>query len=252
MYRLAKNKYRRFRNEYNESKLQQSSKHYKKVTNFYINQHKWKNANKLRQLHTRRPKEYWRYLNSLSKNKSSGKSPSLQEFIEHFRNINVSERNEDFVFEQSGYDSENADHILNSPITESDITEAINGLKLGKSHGYDEILNEHIKSTKSLFMPLYVKLFNIIFDTGILPDVWLEGKIRPIYKNKGDRLNPDNYRPITVLSCFSKLFTSILNTSLTKFLEIHTALNENQAGFRQGYSTADHIFTLNALIELFK
>ena len=84
MYRLAKNKYRRFRNEYNESKLQQPSKQYKKVMNFYINQHKWKNANKLRQLHTRRPKEYWRYLNSLSKNKSSGKSPSLQEFLSIF------------------------------------------------------------------------------------------------------------------------------------------------------------------------
>ena len=251
-YRLAKNKYRRFRNEYNEFKLQQSSKQYKKVMNFYINKHKWKNANKLRQIHTRKPKEYWRYLNSISKNKSSEKSPSLQEFFEHFRNVNMSEGNEDFVFEQSGYDSENSDHILNSPITELEVTEAINGLKLGKSPGYDEILNEHIKSTKYLFMPLYIKLFNIIFDTGILPDVWLEGKIRPIYKNKGDRLNPDNYRPITVLSCFSKLFTSILNDRLSKFLDIHTALGENQAGFRQGYSTTDHIFTLNSLIELFK
>ena len=30
------------------------------------------------------------------------------------------------------------------------------------------------------------KLFNIVFDSGILPDAWLEGTIRPIYKNKGD------------------------------------------------------------------
>ena len=174
--------------------------------------------------------------------------PIIARFFEHFCNINFSERNEDFVFEQSDNDSENADHILNSPIIESKITKAINEPKLGKSPGYDEILNEHIKSTKSLFMPLYVKLFNIIFDTRILPIVWLEGKIRPIYKNKGDRMNPDSYRPITVLSCFSKLFTSILNNRLTKFLEIHTAPNENQAGFRQGYSTTDHIFTLDALI----
>lgn len=122
----------------------------------------------------------------------------------------MSEGNEDFVFEQSGYNSDNSDHILNSPITELDITEAINGLKFGKSLGYEEILNEHIKSTKSLFMPLYIKVLNIIFDSGISPDVWLEGKIKPIYKSKGDHLNPDNYRPITVLSCFSKLFTSIL------------------------------------------
>ena len=101
-------------------------------------------------------------------------------------------------------------------------------------------------------MPLYSKLFNIIFDTGILPDAWLEGKIRPIYKNKGSQLDPENYRPITILSCLGKLFTAILNNRLTKYLEHHESLHENQAGFRQGYSTTDHIYTLNSLIELFK
>ena len=76
---------------------------------------------------------------------------------------------------ESEYDADNADIILNSKISEEKISTAINGLKLGKSPGHDEILNEHIKSTKFLFMPLYIKLFNIIFDTGILPEVWLEG-----------------------------------------------------------------------------
>ena len=103
-----------------------------------------------------------------------------------------------------------------------------------------------------MFTHLYIKLFNVVFDTGIMPDVRLEGKIRPIYKNKGDHLNPENYRPITVLSCLGKLFTASLNNRLTKFLEIYETLDENQAGFRQGYSTTDQIFTLNALIELFK
>lgn len=51
---------------------------------------------------------------------------------------------------------------------------------------------------------------------------------------------------------FDKLFTSILNNRLTKFLDTYDALNENQAGFRKGYSTVDHIFTLNAIFELLK
>ena len=203
-------------------------------------------------MHTRQPKEYWRYLKSISKNTSREKSPTLQQFFEHFQNTNASEINEEFVFEHSEYQSENFDNILNSAIVESEINEAILGLKLGKSPGYDEIVNEHIKSTKSLLMPLYTKLFNTVFETGIFPQAWLQGKIRPIYKNKGDRLSPENYRPITVLSCLSKLFTSILNNRLTKFLEFHTALDENQAGFRHGYATTDHIFTLNAIIELLK
>ena len=43
--------------------------------------------------------------------------------------------------------------------------------------------------------------FNIIFETGILPQSWLNGIIKPIYKNKGDVKDPKNYRPITIVSC---------------------------------------------------
>jgi hypothetical protein len=53
-------------------------------------------------------------------------------------------------------------------------------------------------------------MFNCIFSSGIVPDSWLLGNIKPIYKNKGDPLNPKHFRPITILSCFGKLFTSIL------------------------------------------
>ena len=42
---------------------------------------------------------------------------------------------------------------------------------------------------------LYVEFFNIVFDTGFLPDSWLEGVINPIFKRKGDPLKPENYRP---------------------------------------------------------
>ena len=46
------------------------------------------------------------------------------------------------------------------------------------------------------------------------------------------------------------MFTSILNQRLNDFLEQNDILNENQAGFRSGYSTVDHVFTLHVLTEL--
>ena len=55
-----------------------------------------------------------------------------------------------------------------------------------------------------MFMQLYTKLFNLIFETGILPDCWLVGRIRPIFKNKGDPLNPENYRPSQFLVAWAK------------------------------------------------
>ena len=59
----------------------------------------------------------------------------------------------------------------------------------------------------------------------------------------------DNYRGITILSCFGKLFTGILNNRLNTFLESSGLLCEEQAGFRKHYGTVDHIFTLKMLID---
>ena len=95
---------------------------------------------------------------------------------------------------------EESDEILNSHITVAEILKCIKSLKTNKACPSDQIINEFLKSTTEIMLPIYVSLFNIIFDAGILPDAWLDGIIKPIYKRKGDPLNPENYRPITVLS----------------------------------------------------
>ena len=65
------------------------------------------------------------------------------------------------------------------------------------------------------FYPVYLKLFNCIFDSGIIPESWLTGNVKPIYKNKGNHLDPKIFRPITILSCFGKLFTAVQGSTLT-------------------------------------
>ena len=134
-------------------------------------------------------------------------------------------------------------------------------MKNGKATGYHEIANEYIKSTKHILLPTYELLFNTILDTGYFPEQWNIGIIKPIYKNKGDNNDVKNYRPITILSCLCKvskgakirnLFTSILNERLTSFMDETMRLSENQTGFRKEYSTLDHIFSLNAIIEIRK
>ena len=80
---------------------------------------------------------------------------------------------------------------------------------------------------------------------------WLRACI-PIYKNKGDKKEPCNYKPITFVSCLSKVFTSIINNRLTHFLESNYKLSETQTGFRSGYSTIDNIFVLHFIISYLK
>ena len=58
-------------------------------------------------------------------------------------------------------------------------------------------------------------------------------------------------RGISILSCFGKFFTSIINYRLTNFINNNNILSENQAGFRPGYFTVDHIFTIKNVIDVF-
>ena len=207
---------------------------------------------KLKNLKNAKPREFWKIINSINNDKQT-KCP-LNDLYEHLKNINTENRNE------AGGDNLNHAHDnlnnmnneINQCITESEIHAAVQKLKNNKSHGSDNILNEHIKSTIHIMAPVYTKLFNIIFDSGLVPDSWTLGDILPIYKNKGNIHHPENYRPITILSCFGKLFTSILNTRITKYVEESGTLNSCQAGFRKGFSTTDNLFVLQSLIDIAK
>ena len=132
---------------------------------------------------------------------------------------------------------------MNQPITESEI------LKNSKASGAD-ILNELIKSSVHLLLSIYCKLFNVVLDTDIIPDSWSIGIIKPIYKNKGDPKCAENYRPKTILSCFGKLLTLIINNRLNAYAEKHDTIDWCQAGFRRGFSTPDYLFILKSLIAL--
>ena len=124
----------------------------------------------------------------------------------------------------------------------------IKNQKNGKCPGTDEIINEYITISCPFLLPVYVKLFNMILDAGHIPEYWLFGVIKPLYKDKGDPTIPENYCPITILSCIGKLFTAILNTWLYTFLEVNSILNETQCGFRTSHSALDNKFVIIMLV----
>lgn len=67
----------------------------------------------------------------------------------------------------------------------------------------------------------------------------------------GSKDKPDNYRGITLLSCLGKLLTAVINHRLEKFIHEKSYIGNEQAGFRKGHSTADHIFVLHTLLEMY-
>ena len=84
-------------------------------------------------------------------------------------------------------------------------------------------------------------------------ECWSKGMIVPVssYK-KGDTDVPSNYRPITLLSAISKLFTKTLCKRISKCATENFIFTEAQFGFRPSYITTDTCFTLYLLINRIK
>ena len=221
----------------------------------YQNLHLQKLQKNIRNMRTNRPKDYWKLINSIDK--KHNESPiAMETLVDFFKTLNINdiniEQQDTHHTDHGDQNNEDSTNVLNEFITESEVHESIKTLKLNKSSGIDDIVNEYIISMKHIMVPIYVKLFNAILETGNIPSDWLTGIIIPIYKNKGSKLDPGNYRPITLLSCLGKLFTSILNNRLNKFIDENNILLENQSGFRKEYSTLDNIFSLFSLLEYHK
>lgn len=133
-------------------------------------------------------------------------------------------------------------NFLNRQSTAPEIECCILRPKNDKACGSDEILNDYIELTKDVMLSICINLFNLIFNTGIIPEVWSQSKVHPFYKNNGETSDPEYYRSISILNCLEKLFRTLLSDRLSTFLEEIEILSENQGGFRKKYSTTDRIF----------
>ena len=203
----------------------------------------------LRDLKKQHPREYWKILkNAQGSEKKEPKVP-LRIFETHFKKLNckLNEHLQDPT--PTNIDSFNQE--INKDFTLEEVNKNIKRLNNNKSEGIDLIKNEYLKNCPQNVVELAVSLFNVILKTGIVPHEWCIGLIIPIYKKKGSAADPNNYRGITLLSCLGKLFTCCVNTRLGCYLNDKGIIGEEQAGFREGYSTYDHIFVLNELINIY-
>ena len=229
-YKRAKNLRHRINNAENYKFVHNASKAYKKCINKQFNLYKKDFIAKLRSL----------------------KHSDLESFAEHFKKLNIANTTDaDSTFQIDPSKVSEHNFELNSAISEDEVLKCLNHLKLNKACSSGLILNEFLKSSKTKMLTVFTTFFNLVFNTGIIPDEWSQDMISPIYKNKGDKASPDNYRGITILSCFGKVFTAILNNRLNNYLESMNLLCEEQAGFRKKYGTTDHIFNLKCIIDLY-
>ena len=199
------------------------------------------------------PQLFWKEIKKFKDNHTINNCIPNDVFFNHFKDLfsnSIFFKNDSIEEELNCFLGDTTESIesLDKEINISEVKQAINGLKRGKSTGYDKLAAEIFIDCVDILSPILCNLFNFIFSTSIYPETWTRSIIVPVPK-KGNLNDVNNYRAISLTSIFSKIFSSIINRRLTVWAESTEILNDFQFGFRKGRSTCDCVFVLNSLID---
>lgn len=128
----------------------------------------------------------------------------------------------------------------NKPFTKNELDEATEGLK-GSSPGPDNIHYAMITNLPIEYRNLLLDSYNRLWKDSVYPESWTKSIVVPIFKGKGDRNRPGNYRPIYLNSCLGKILERMVNNRLMYIIEERKLINDHQYAFRKGKSTTDYL-----------
>ena len=114
-------------------------------------------------------------------------------------------------------------------------------MKTNKASGPNSIPTRILKLFKKEFSKRISDIINLSFNQSVFPNLLKIANVILIHK-KGDKLDCNNYRPVSLLSNISKIFEKFMHNRLTNFLLINKLLFSHQFGFRNRYST-NHALT---------
>ena len=117
------------------------------------------------------------------------------------KNVEKDEKIEKFILDNID------DNIneLNEPFTLEELSEGLKGLKNNKACSFDRISNEMLKTGGKILKSAFLRLFNSIQASSFYPTLWKKDILHPIHKSD-EKNDPNNFRGITISSCFGKLF----------------------------------------------
>ena len=130
-----------------------------------------------------------------------------------------------------------------SPVLPEDVALQIKLLNPSKSNDTYDLPVSFLKISKHVIAPYLADLYNLCITDSVFPTRLKLAKVIPVYKS-GDKTQPSNYRPISLLSHFSKIFEKLVSTNVLSFLAQNSILCPQQFGFRQGLSTSLALLTL--------
>ena len=133
-------------------------------------------------------------------------------------------------------------------LTTKDVFGRLSKLNVRKAPGDDGVNHQILKSCAHTLAEPLCHIFNLSLKTGVFPGQWKTAWIQPIYKNKGQRSDPRNYRPIALLPCVSKVFEHFVHKQLLAYSLEAGIIPDEQFGFLPRRST---VWQLLSVLEEF-
>ena len=203
-------------------------------------------------------RDFWRIIKSIrSKNKSSVPPlfngpevlTSSKDKVELFAKLFSSHSTLDDCGHPLPDFPPKTDQLLHDcQITPAKVAAIVTRLDPSKATGPDGIPVIVLQKCSPELSPILSRLFKKCISESCFPSSWKFPTVVPVFKNCGDRSNPRNYRPISLLPVISKVFESLINDALVIHLDSNRLFSDSQYGFRSGRSTADLLTVISERI----
>ena len=242
---LNKNKYKAARNKVTQLKREAREKYFSSL------------EENISQVKSSNPKMYWTIMKNLLKSDTSNE-PLPPLFSTENNNYAYSDHDKcellkDYFCSVSNIDDSNCDlpdftertnnSLAEIKISKQEIQDIIKNLDPKKAKGPDNISHTVLSlAPVELSVPLEI-LFNRSLSEGCFPNIWKLAHVIPIFK-KGDKSQPSNYRPISLLSCVGKVFERVVFKHMYNYLHTNKLLYKFQSGFIPGHSTVHQLIEI--------
>jgi hypothetical protein len=205
------------------------------------------------------PKQWWNIASSILNKRNLSSYPPLNvdddvvteskvkaaKFNEHFSSFSTLDTSNVQI---PAAESTATSFLNDIVVTEQEVLDLIKNIVVSKSAGADGVTAKLLKEAGRAIVPSLTRLFNLALEKSKFPLAWKKANVTPIFK-KDDRTKINNYRPVSLLSCTSKLFERVIFKHLFNFLKDNQCISLKQSGFMPGDST---VLQLTHLYHLFQ
>ena len=134
-----------------------------------------------------------------------------------------------------------------APISQTNVEKLVMELKNDKATGPDGVGSRLLKAGSPVLSHILSIIFSKSLEKGYVPRCWKTKRVSPIFKT-GSKIDPSNYRPISILPIPMKVFEKIIHKQVADFIFQHNFLNDRQSGFRKMYSTTSAVLDVSDFI----